>query len=86
MHWLFIFEILNIPNAEIANFIKIKSITFCFMVGLRLLEGVLIHQGRCLYYTHETKVCRNETTTIKNVIESFVLTLQLKFVQPSLNL
>ena len=56
------------------------------MVGLRLLEGVLIHQGRCLYYTHETKVCRNETTTIQNVIESFVLTLQLKFVQPSLNL
>ena len=25
MHWLFIFEILNIPNAEIANLIKIKS-------------------------------------------------------------
>ena len=25
MHWLFIFEILNITNAEIANFIKIKS-------------------------------------------------------------
>ena len=56
------------------------------MVWLRLREGVLIHQGRCLYYTHETKVSHNETTTVKNVIESFVLTLQLKFVQPSLNL